>query len=108
MFSEILEKLLAERGISALTLSKEIGIPKSILYEWKSGKREPSTANLRRLADYFGVTPGYLLGREEEDGEEELLVLLRQAKQLSPTDHDELVQSFKHSLSLYLRTKQGK
>ena len=66
MFSEILEKLLAERGISALTLSKEIGIPKSILYEWKSGKREPSTANLRRLADYFGVTPGYLLGREEK------------------------------------------
>ncbi len=106
MKPEVLSELLSRRGITALTLAKEIGVPKSIVYEWKTGKREPSAANLRRLSEYFGVSMASLM-EQEEQSEEELILLLRQAKQLSPEDHAALVQSFKQSVDLYLRAKQG-
>lgn len=106
MFSEKLSALLADRGISALTLAREIGVPKTMVYEWKTGVREPSAANLRRLGDYFGVSVGWLLEQQTSD-DEELLVLLRRAKELSPREHDELVASFKQSLNRYLSAKQS-
>ena len=107
MFCQRLNQLLQKQGISALALAKDIGVPKSIVYEWKAGKRSPSAENMRKMSEYFGVSLSYLMGKESEGEEEELLLLLRQAKQLSPQDHADLVASFKQSLDLYLRTKQG-
>lgn len=36
--------------------------------DWERGKREPSIDDLIRLADFFGCTVDYLIGREAEDG----------------------------------------
>ena len=106
MFTERFNELLKSRGINAVTLAKEIGVPKSIVYEWKSGQRDPSLENMLRIADYFGVSLEYLTGREDEetDIEKELLVLLRAARDISVEDHDALVNSFKSNLNIYLRS----
>jgi len=106
MFTERFNELLKSRGINAVTLAKEIGVPKSIVYEWKSGVRDPSLENMLRIADYFGVSLEYLTGREDEetDIEKELLVLLRAARDISVEDHDALVNSFKSNLNIYLRS----
>lgn len=106
MFTERFNELLKSRGINAVTLAKEIGVPKSIVYEWKSGVRDPSLENMLRVADYFGVSLEYLTGREDEetDIEKELLVLLRAARDISVEDHDALVNSFKSNLNIYLRS----
>ena len=37
MFKEKFVRLLQQRGISALKLAQETGIPKSVVYEWRSG-----------------------------------------------------------------------
>ncbi len=105
MFTERFNELLKSRGINAVTLAKEIGVPKSIVYEWRSGTRDPSLENMLRIADYFGVSLEYLTGREDEetDIEKELLVLLRAARDISVEDHDALVNSFKSNLNIYLR-----
>ena len=106
MFTERFNGLLKSRGINAVTLAKKIGVPKSIVYEWKSGARDPSLENMLRVADYFGVSLEYLTGREDEetDIEKELLVLLRAARDISVEDHDALVNSFKSNLNIYLRS----
>ena len=106
MFTERFNELLKRRGINAVTLAKEIGVPKSIVYEWRSGVRDPSLENMLRVADYFGVSLEYLTGREDEetDIEKELLVLLRAARDISVEDHDALVNSFKSNLNIYLRS----
>lgn len=106
MFTERFNELLKSRGINAVTLAKEIGVPKSIVYEWRSGARDPSLENMLRVADYFGVSLEYLTGREDEetDIEKELLVLLRAARDISVEDHDALVNSFKSNLNIYLRS----
>lgn len=107
MFSDILNKLLTERGINTLQLAKEINAPKSLVYEWKNGQREPSVANMVKLADYFGVPLEYLAGREPvpDDSEKELIVMLRAARNISKEDHDELIDSFKKNLDAYLQSK---
>jgi transcriptional regulator with XRE-family HTH domain len=106
MFTERFNELLRSRGINAVTLAKEIGVPKSIVYEWRSGVRDPSLENMLRVADYFGVSLEYLTGREDEENdiEKELLVLLRAARDISVEDHDALVNSFKSNLNIYLRS----
>ncbi len=106
MFTERFNELLKSRGINAVTLAREIGVPKSIVYEWRSGVRDPSLENMLRVADYFGVSLEYLTGREDEetDIEKELLVLLRAARDISVEDHDALVNSFKSNLNIYLRS----
>ena len=107
MFCDVFNALLEERDINSLYLSREIGVPKSIIYEWKKGVREPSMENLIKLSDYFGVSVEQLIGRgnaEQHNIEEELLVLLRAAKDISEEDHNALVNSFKANIDTYLKT----
>ena len=112
MFAKIFVQLLQTKNTTALELSKKIGVPKSIVYEWKNGKRQPSAENLMKLADYFGVSVCYLMtGKEfndsenESDDEKELLLMLRAAKRISSEDHDLLVSDFKRNITLYLEAK---
>ena len=109
MFADNVNYLLKIKKMNALALAKEIGVPKSIVYEWTKGKREPSMENLLKLSDFFCVSLDFLTGRPEsrDPAEEELIVLLRAAKIISPDDHDTLLRSFKENLDSYLRS-QGK
>jgi transcriptional regulator with XRE-family HTH domain len=109
MFVDNLNYLLKLKKINAMTLATAIGVPKSIVYEWVHGKREPSMENLMKLSDYFGASLDYLTGRPErrDPAEEELIMLLRATKIISPDDHDALIHTFKENLDDYLRS-QGK
>ncbi len=107
MFAETLNKLLKLKGITPLKLAKEIAVPKSIVYEWKTGKREPSVDNLIKLSGYFGVSLEYLAGINAVNEEDELIVMLREAKSISEEEHDMLVKQFKENLSAFLKEKRG-
>lgn len=116
MFSQILTYLLKSRNMNPLSLAKQIGVPKSIVYEWRQGAREPSMENLLRLSDFFGVSLEYLTGRSDlenpeysdDEAESELLLLLRAAKKISEEDHNALIRSFKANLDVYLNSTAKK
>lgn len=55
--------LLNERGITAYRLAKETGISERLVGYWKEGGKTPSLENLIKLADYFGISIDYLVGR---------------------------------------------
>lgn len=61
---DIFEQLLQERGITAYKVSKETGITQSTLSDWKRGRSTPKTDNMKKIADYFGVTVDYLMTGE--------------------------------------------
>jgi transcriptional regulator with XRE-family HTH domain len=61
---EIFEKLLKVNKVSVYKVAKEAGIPYSSLSEWKAGRSTPNPDKLLKLAEYFGVTVDYLLGRD--------------------------------------------
>lgn len=55
-------KFLADRQkISIVELEERLGFGKNSLYSWK--KKMPNSGNLEKVADYFGVSTDYLLGR---------------------------------------------
>ena len=107
-FYERFNALLQERGVTPLRLAKEIGVPKSIVYEWKNGVREPSADNLKKLSAYFGLSVSSILGIDDpDDKEQEVLMLLRQTRQLSEKDHEILLDGFRQTLKLYLSARGG-
>lgn len=64
-FPENLRRLLAERGIKQAKLSDHLGVSKATVSRYFLGQREPNLDNLVRIADFFGVTTDYLLGRTQ-------------------------------------------
>lgn len=64
------ERIIAlcnDRGIKGGKMCTDIGMSKGILTDLKMGRQSGiSTANAQKIASYFGVTVGYLLGENEE------------------------------------------
>ena len=59
--------LCEEKGIKGGKMCTDIGMSKGILTDLKMGRQSGiSTANAQKIAAYFGVSVGYLLGEEEK------------------------------------------
>ncbi|MGN8883809.1 helix-turn-helix domain-containing protein [Ligilactobacillus salivarius] len=57
------KELAKKQGISIVELEEKLGFGRNSLYSWK--KKTPNGDRLSKVADYFGVTTDYLLGRTE-------------------------------------------
>ena len=55
-------RLLEEKNISSVQLSKDLGISTGNISDWKSGRATPKADKLVQLAEYLGTTSEYLLG----------------------------------------------
>lgn len=64
MFRIRLKELREARGLSQYSFADAFGISQSTIGNWEAGKREPNFDTMQRLADFFGVSVDYLLGRE--------------------------------------------
>lgn len=67
----LLRSAAAVQGLNNRKIAADIGIPHTNLSAYKTGVTLPSTKRLIKLADYFGVSTDYLLGREGYELEEE-------------------------------------
>ena len=63
---ERLEELLKENNMTAYKLSKETGILTATLSSWKNGAYVPKNDKLQIIANYFGVTVDWLLGKTDD------------------------------------------
>ena len=58
--------LCESRGIKGGKMCLDVGVSKSLLTDLKMGRKNGlSAASAQKIASYFGVTVGYLLGEEE-------------------------------------------
>lgn len=58
-----LKKLREENGISQLELAKVLNLSNVMLSRYEKNKRSPDYETLNKLADFYGVTTDFLLGR---------------------------------------------
>ncbi|MBR3563949.1 MAG: helix-turn-helix transcriptional regulator [Clostridia bacterium] len=47
-------------------LAAQLGVGQNTLSGWESGKHQVDNENLFKMADFFGVSVGYLLGKENK------------------------------------------
>lgn len=74
--------LCKEKGVSGSRMCLDLGLSKSTLSDMKHGRTKGvSTATAQKIASYFGVSVGYLLGEEE--------------KKEKPVQEDELSENIK-------------
>ena len=65
-FTENLKKMRKERRVRQEDIAATLEISTRSYGRYESGEREPSLSILWRMADFFGVSIDYLVGRSEE------------------------------------------
>lgn len=118
-FSNRLKILRKEKNLTQKEIAKKIGIGPSSMSNYEQGTRFPDKATLKLIADFHEVSIDYLLGRTQtrdtsdqikkalsEDPElerfyekvssrDDLKLLFRQAKDLSPASVRQIVRIIK-------------
>ncbi len=64
LFPKRLKTLREKRGMSQRTLAQLCGLSRSMVGQYERGEKDPSLRTLAQIADYFGVSTDYLLGRK--------------------------------------------
>ena len=64
---KIIDTLLEKKGISGAKMSSDLGMSRSFMTELRKGRAKCIKLDTaQKIADYFGVSLGYLLGEENE------------------------------------------
>ncbi|WP_304459261.1 helix-turn-helix domain-containing protein [Alicyclobacillus sendaiensis] len=65
--------LRRQKGLTQQALCNELGLNRSTYAKYETGENHPEVETLVRLADYFGVSVDYLLGRSSSpDGRQDV------------------------------------
>jgi len=65
IFGERLKETRLEKDMSALQLGKALGFSDATIFRWENGSRVPCVESLYRIAKYFNVPAGWLIGLED-------------------------------------------
>ena len=69
-------QILKERKIKQIELTNYLGVSKNIFTDWKSGRNASYIKHLPKIADFFGVSVDYLLGKETSTTENDFTYAL--------------------------------
>lgn len=65
MIEKRIKELREEKQLSQNKLAQIIGVSQKAIDYWERGVNEPKASYIIKLADYFGVSADYLLGRKD-------------------------------------------
>ena len=60
-----IKEIMMEEKLNQVQLAEKIGVTQVAVSNWINGRKEPSINSLWLLADYFGVSVDYLIGRKD-------------------------------------------
>ena len=65
MFKQRLKTLREQKGLSQTEFADALGVAQSTVGGWESGARKPNLEIIDKIAEFFGVSCDYILGRVE-------------------------------------------
>lgn len=86
------------KKLKAIEAAELLGISQPTLSAWETGNKVPSVEGLEKMADLYGVTTDFLLGRSESGHYFDDMTVLN--KKLLPVMHEKPVWSAKHGWML--------
>lgn len=72
-----LRELMKKNGYTQQSLADHIGVSRSTVGMWVTGRNEPDNGTIEKLAGLFGCSVGYLMGTENEINAQRSLDALR-------------------------------
>lgn len=66
-FYERVNELCIKKGISITALAMELGFSKGTPTNWKTMTKPPRAENVKKIADFFGVSPAYFTEENHVD-----------------------------------------
>ncbi|MDE5884398.1 MAG: helix-turn-helix domain-containing protein [Oscillospiraceae bacterium] len=103
MIGEKIKALRKQKGITAKKVAEALNMLPDTYRNYETERREPNLETLSNIADYFGVSTDYLLGRETFQDPIDLLNLNPQEKaivyayvSLKPDKRSEFVEILKN------------
>lgn len=69
-----IRELRKKRNITMKDLGYAIGVAESTISLYENGKRQPDNETMSKIADYFGVSIDYLLGRSQSPSEKKGII----------------------------------
>lgn len=67
MFYQRLEALIKSSGKKQVEFLRDTGINRGTLGQWRTRGSIPNAETIQKIADYFGVSVAYLLGKEDKE-----------------------------------------
>ena len=67
MLSQRIRELRKLRLMSQVELADKLGVTKQSISNWENDNIQPSIDMLVKIADYFGVSTDYLLGKDSSE-----------------------------------------
>ncbi len=64
IFAERFKELRQDKKLSQSKVAELLDVSPSVVCYWETDRSEPTAPNLVKIADLFGVTLDYLLGRQ--------------------------------------------
>lgn len=68
-----LKSLRESKNLKQIELAKHFKVSQSTIAMWETGKRDPDSDTIERIADYFHVSIDYLIGRTDFPHEGEVV-----------------------------------
>lgn len=60
-----LKELRKEKGLSQIAVQMQTCIEQALISKYENGERVPPTETLMQLADFYGVSMDYIMGRTD-------------------------------------------
>jgi transcriptional regulator with XRE-family HTH domain len=105
MLGKRIEKLRKQKGLTQSELGKAFGFRDSTISQYETGKRKPDSDTLGKIADYFGVSTDYLLGKTNDrylandETPEEIAEIFdfirRKSRDMTPDERKQLIKGIK-------------
>ena len=106
---ERLSSLCEEKGIKGGRMCTELGFSKSLMTDLKNGRKKSVNAETaQKIASYFNVSVGYLLGEEEkkeQSTESELSIKKKEFIQKVENMTDAQIERLEQILALVQQTE---
>lgn len=94
-FGQRLKQLREEKELSQQELAKLFSLSQSTIAYYELDKKQPSQKTLQRLAEFFGCTVDYILGRTDirnpDQPDEDIIAFLRAAEGLTEDEKREVL-----------------
>jgi transcriptional regulator with XRE-family HTH domain len=106
---EKLKEIRKKKKITQDAIAEHLGILRPSYSAYERGVSLPDAKQLKRLADYFGVSTDYFFGgislalqTAQNEREQRLLSLARKAEKIPARQLDKLIENFEANVDLYL------